>query len=599
MTISLCMIVKDEEAMLGRCLESVRDVVDEMVIVDTGSTDRTVKIAESYGARVFTYPWGDSFSDARNYGIARATMDWIFIMDADDEFEKQDSGMLRDMTSENAVATAYYCKTLSFMGDEPDLANVVSNLNIYLFRNRMGYRFTGDIHEQISCADPSAKTVTAISDMRVYHYGYLNNAMRSQKKRARNMQLIQKELEKCPDNPFMLYNLGNEYIALRNVRDAYDCYLKSYAHMDPAVAYSSKLILRLVTCCELLGNTAEQMKFINEGLAHYPKFTDLEFIRGTLWMQKERYLAAIRSFKKCLSMGDPPLMLSHVAGVGTYRAAHMLFQIYHNLGNPQSALYYAYLSLRLNPGYSDVLNRLAALLMESMPPEAAAKRMMRRLPPGPKRYLLLSDAFYEHRRWEIALEFARKAARKGCDTDTAVYDQGACLFHMKRYREARGFLSRLAGTAYESRAAFLERLCDYFDGSAASCLPRGDDKYFSVLERFEALMANQCCAPLAASQASSEPYIAPIFGLLVTCSRAILTHTKGSRLQNLVTDDTEQMRLGKLYSATGYLKLAYRESGTSNKLTGKTDAEALHKMKYILEPTWRTARRRTDASSRA
>ncbi len=585
MTISLCMIVKNEEAMLPRCLDSVLHIVDEIVIIDTGSTDRTVEIAESYGAKVFSYPWDGSFSNARNYGIARATMDWIFIMDADAEFESQDTGMLRDMTSEAATATAYYCKMLSYVGDVPELDNVISNLSICLVRNHMGYRFSGDIHEQMSCSDPAAKTVTAITDMRVYHYGYLNSAVRSQNKRERNMALIQKELEKNPDNAFMLYNLGNEYFAQLDVKAAYDSYLKSYAHMDPQIAYSSRLILRLVTCCDLLGKTAEQVKYINEGLARYPRFTDLEFIRASMWMQKERYFAAIRSFKKCLAMGESPLILSNITGVGTFRAAHMLFQIYHNLGSPQSALYYAHKALRFNPGNHDVCLRLAAILMESMEPDAAAKRMLPHLPSGPKGYLLLSDIFYEHRRWETAMEYARKAARRGCDPDTAMYDQGACLFHMKRYSEACGYFDQLAGSAYESRAAFLGWLCTFFDHSAATGLPRGNNEYFSVLECFEALMSDKSCAPLAADSAASGPYVEAIMSLLETL---LLTEhfdefDKARRLLNLVTDDTVLMRLGKLYFHSGYVKLAYREFERSIKLTGKVDAESLRMMKYVLD----------------
>mgnify|MGYP001386520006 CR=1 FL=1 len=86
MSISLCMIVKNEEDVLIRCLESVKYIVDEIIIVDTGSTDSTVEIAKKYGARIFYYKWDDSFSSARNYSLEKATKEWILIMDADDEF---------------------------------------------------------------------------------------------------------------------------------------------------------------------------------------------------------------------------------------------------------------------------------------------------------------------------------------------------------------------------------------------------------------------------------------------------------------------------------------------------------------------------------
>ena len=78
-----------KKKILARCLDSARDIVDEIIIVDTGSTDRTVEIAESYGARVFNHPWEGSFSKARNYSLKYATCDWILILDADEELNKE------------------------------------------------------------------------------------------------------------------------------------------------------------------------------------------------------------------------------------------------------------------------------------------------------------------------------------------------------------------------------------------------------------------------------------------------------------------------------------------------------------------------------
>lgn len=580
------MIVKNEEAMLGRCLESVREITDEMIVVDTGSTDRTVEIAERFGAKIFYYPWDGSFSNARNYAMRQATMDWIWIMDADDEFEKQDTDKLRDMISGSCTATAYYCKTMSYLGDTPSPANVLCNLNIYLVKNHMGYRFIGDIHEQMSCSDPAAKAVTAISDMRVYHYGYLNDPARSKSKRERNIAMIQKELEKRPDDAFMLYNLGNEYFALLKLEDALDCYLKSFAHFIPEQGFSPKLILRLVTCCELLGKTAEQLQFIDAGLKHYPGYTDLEFLRGALWLKKERYLASIRSFKKCLKMGEAPLYLSFAAGVGTFKPAHMLCQIHYNLGEAGGAMRYGRMALKFEPHNCEVLNLMAALLMENISPAAAAKRLSRMLPALPDKYLMLSDVFYSLRRFELALALARRAARRGEDADTAYYDQGACLLYLKRYGEALRMFRQLDGTVFEDRAALLGRLCALFTGDAADSEPPcGDDPHFAVLRRYEALMSGQGGAPLAADEKTSEPYIAPIFSLLDILIRTdhFDEFDKARRLLNLVTDDTVLMRLGKLYFHNGYLKFAYRELERSIKLTGKTDVEALRMMKYILD----------------
>ena len=84
--ISLCMIVKNEEEYLPRCLENIKDIVDEIIIVDTGSTDKTVEIAKSYGAKVYYFKWNNNFSEARNVSLKYATKDWILILNVDDLF---------------------------------------------------------------------------------------------------------------------------------------------------------------------------------------------------------------------------------------------------------------------------------------------------------------------------------------------------------------------------------------------------------------------------------------------------------------------------------------------------------------------------------
>lgn len=87
-TISLCMIVKNEEMHITRCLKSVADLVDEIIVVDTGSEDRTVEIVSQYTAKIYSYPWQEDFSDARNYSFSKASMDFCMWMDADDVLEE-------------------------------------------------------------------------------------------------------------------------------------------------------------------------------------------------------------------------------------------------------------------------------------------------------------------------------------------------------------------------------------------------------------------------------------------------------------------------------------------------------------------------------
>ena len=144
-TLSLCMIVKNEEALLPTCLESVKDHVDEIVIVDTGSTDRTVEVATKYNAKIYHHPWENSFSKARNYSLKYATCDWILILDADEEISGNDAPRLKSLIRESS-ADLIYLQVL----DKTTEGKIVSVLNSErLFKNHHGIRYDGIVHNAL------------------------------------------------------------------------------------------------------------------------------------------------------------------------------------------------------------------------------------------------------------------------------------------------------------------------------------------------------------------------------------------------------------------------------------------------------------------
>ena len=147
-TISLCMIVKNEEAVLARCLNSIAELVDEMVIVDTGSTDKTKEIAQSYGAKVYDFPWQDDFSLARNFAFDQATQEYLLWLDADDVLEPKDQAAFLELkkTLDPAVQMVMLPYHVAF--DE----NGIPTFSYYrerLMRRDAGFRFEGEIHEAI------------------------------------------------------------------------------------------------------------------------------------------------------------------------------------------------------------------------------------------------------------------------------------------------------------------------------------------------------------------------------------------------------------------------------------------------------------------
>ena len=150
-TLSLCMIVRDEEAVLARCLDSVQGIADEIVLVDTGSRDRTKEVAARYTDRIYDFPWRNDFSAARNYALSLARMDYCFWLDADDVIPEKSREALRNLKSALPPETDLVMLRYD-MGFGPDGTPSCSFFRERIWRNRAGYRFEGRVHEAVPLA---------------------------------------------------------------------------------------------------------------------------------------------------------------------------------------------------------------------------------------------------------------------------------------------------------------------------------------------------------------------------------------------------------------------------------------------------------------
>lgn len=189
-TLSLCMIVKNEEPHLAKCLMSVKPVVDEMIVVDTGSSDRSKDIAAALGARVFEYPWTNDFSEARNYSLSQASGDWIFVLDADEVISTLDHGLLQKITRKRpAKHHAYILITRNYTNnpgargwvanegryiEEEAGAGWVPSPKVRLFINDQRIRFVNPVHELVEPTLAKLGIPIRTCDVPVHHYGRLN-----------------------------------------------------------------------------------------------------------------------------------------------------------------------------------------------------------------------------------------------------------------------------------------------------------------------------------------------------------------------------------------------------------------------------------------
>ncbi|MCP5002399.1 MAG: tetratricopeptide repeat protein [Planctomycetes bacterium] len=206
-TISLCMIVKDEERNLTRCLGSIASLVDEMIIVDTGSRDRTVEIAKEYGAKVYHHPWENNFSKARNHSLSYATSEWILIMDADEELNKPGISRLRELVED----TRHSAISLVVKNRSKNSHNESYTNSIRLFRNFQGTHYDGIVHNVLVFGGECLESSTSIT-----HYGYNLSEEEMEKKYLRTSELLIKQVSTDPCNPVPHRYLGILYLENSN-----------------------------------------------------------------------------------------------------------------------------------------------------------------------------------------------------------------------------------------------------------------------------------------------------------------------------------------------------------------------------------------------
>ena len=228
MKISVCMMVKDEEEMLPRALESIKDEVDEIVVVDTGSTDRTVGIARQYTDRIYFHKWFDDFSGMRNITLSYATGDYILILDADDEFRRLQPDLgLREFLKKPQF------NIYRFQLENVRTANVpTSTFNqVRLFRNGMGFRYHGIVHNQFDIKGERIATAPFL----ILHYGYGLDEEKMEQKRRRSERLLNKMIEQGENVAFSHYQLAKIHASRKDSRKSLESALNAYDVMgdDP------------------------------------------------------------------------------------------------------------------------------------------------------------------------------------------------------------------------------------------------------------------------------------------------------------------------------------------------------------------------------
>ncbi len=307
-TISLCMIVKNEQQHLARCLDSVEGVVDELVVVDTGSEDTTPQIAAAHGAQLIRHRWQDDFSKARNAGLERATSDWILVLDADEELEPVSRAALRQVVaSTNADGLICVQRSLTALGE----LQRYDDLSITrLFRNRPDHRYEQPIHEQIRPSIERHGGRIEQTELIILHHGYAQRTAQGKDLRAiRNLRILEKALERSPDDPYLHYQLGATYKSLRNNELAHR-HLQRAARLDHRTLepdVQDRLYMKLAQLALGDERYAEAIEWANSSLKRNPNNWTSEYVAGVAHMFLGDIRAAYSRFTRLREEGASAL----------------------------------------------------------------------------------------------------------------------------------------------------------------------------------------------------------------------------------------------------------------------------------------------------
>jgi glycosyltransferase involved in cell wall biosynthesis len=284
--ISVCLIVKNEENYLADCLASVKDWVNEIVVVDTGSIDKTVEIAKDYGAKVSNFEWIGDFAAARNASIEKATNPWILQLDADEEMIESTLSWF-DETYPWLDKDGYYL-TLNNLRDASSDEILLSHKLIRFYRNHPQIRYRFKIHENIIITSG----IVGQSEAEILHKGYgkdVNNEVKSQ----RNLQILLDVIRENPNDPFNHYYAAQSYLSMGKGQEAYRACMKALklGVTYPVKAHVYRIVFTHVTDTQNVQAFAEIEKTIPNEMA----FPELSYYRALL-LQKMMELDSARTF---------------------------------------------------------------------------------------------------------------------------------------------------------------------------------------------------------------------------------------------------------------------------------------------------------------
>ncbi|MBL8824204.1 MAG: glycosyltransferase [Planctomycetia bacterium] len=335
MRVSLTMIVKNEEQNLGRCLASVADLMDEIVIADTGSVDRTREIARQYGAKVVEFPWCDHFGAARNASLKEVTGDWCIWLDADDSLDQPNRKKMSELFAKlGQERDAYSLKVRSAMDAQHMNERVLDQVRIFPRHEEIRWEYR--IHEQILPAVRRQGGNVRWADVVIDHHGYSNEVARKGKL-ERNLRLLEIDYAERPNDPYTLFNLGWSTLDMGDHEKALFYLRRSLDLSAPDSSVVRKLYSLISQVEKQQGRLEAALATCQRGLKQCPDDVELAFEEALLLKQNRDLQGATRAIERILALPQGKYFASIDPILREGKSRLLLAEIYRLQGRLQEA----------------------------------------------------------------------------------------------------------------------------------------------------------------------------------------------------------------------------------------------------------------------
>ncbi|QZY86249.1 tetratricopeptide repeat-containing glycosyltransferase family 2 protein [Exiguobacterium acetylicum] len=290
--ISLCMIVKNEENNLKRCLKSIAHLVDEIIIVDTGSEDDTKKVALQYTKNVFEFEWEKDFSSARNYAASFAKSKWILVMDGDEYIDENNFKIFKNQLF-NSRSDILIPKIINFLGSSGE--SIAQNYHERIYLNNSEIKYDRPIHEHL-VSKTSTELIRDHCELIIYHSGYLDQQRSLKSKSTRNLYILDSIKEKLPID---YYYLGNELVSINKLELAIDNYIIAYKkEHNKSLNWILDLLVRLIGCQIEVNRIDDARNIINSCLIVYPNIGEFLYFDAYIYYITKNTKLSIEKFEE-------------------------------------------------------------------------------------------------------------------------------------------------------------------------------------------------------------------------------------------------------------------------------------------------------------